>query len=84
MRDELVTVVWEVDDGYVGGSRPQTTEIDLDEFDADMSDITIIRMIEDYIQEDFLQRVTWEVTNESEVIDEIRDALESNDDEEYL
>ncbi len=55
-------VTWEVDDGYVGGSRPQQTEIDDDE----LADCETEKDREDHIamciQDDFSQRVSWSET----------------------
>lgn len=65
---DVVEIEWQIDDGYVGQSRPQTVEIPLDELAAEVdpdddetSSENILRMIEDWIREDFSQRVGWEV-----------------------
>lgn len=52
-------VTWEVVDGYTGGQRLHTTEVDDDDLDACESE----REREDYImesvQDDFERKITW-------------------------
>ena len=57
-------ITWEVEDGYVGKSRPQHLEIGdeelddiIDQFDGRVEDI--MKEIDWYVQEDFEQKVTW-------------------------
>lgn len=72
-----IDVVWEVCDGYVGKSRPQHSKIDISEFDSDMSDAEIEQTILDYVQEDFEERISWDLTyGLSEEIGKVRAALE--------
>ena len=55
-------VTWEVEDGYVGKSRPQTTEIpdeDLEGLDEAQKE----KVIAEAIQEDFDSKITWEITS---------------------
>lgn len=52
-------LTWEVDDGYCGGSRPQHTEVPDDELEECESEEERQQLIEDYIQNDFEQRITW-------------------------
>lgn len=52
-------VYWEVEDGYVGKSRPQSTEISDEDLDACETEEERERLIEDCIQEDFEQMITW-------------------------
>ncbi|MBD3351724.1 MAG: hypothetical protein GF364_09590 [Candidatus Lokiarchaeota archaeon] len=53
-------VRWEVNDGYIGKSRPQYTIIDDDDLDECETEEDREKLIEDMIQEDFEQRITWE------------------------
>jgi hypothetical protein len=71
-----VTVRWEVEDGYVGGSRPQRTHVPLADFDEEMDDGDIANMIEDYVRADFEQNISWEINNEDEAIRVIRKHFE--------
>lgn len=59
-------VTWEVDDGYVGGSRPQTVEVDDNELADCENEEQRRQLIEDYVQEDFENKVTWYITHEED------------------
>lgn len=54
-------IIWQVDDGYVGG-RPQYTTID----DSDLEDFETEeekeQFIQDYIQQEFENRISWYIT----------------------
>ena len=54
-------VKWQVDDGYVSGSRPQTTKIDDDELAECETEEERKELINDYIQNDFEQRISWSI-----------------------
>ncbi len=56
-------VHWEVEDGYVGKSRPQSTEISDEDLDACETAEERERLIEDCIQEDFEQNITWAIVS---------------------
>lgn len=64
---EKITVVWEVGDGYVGKSRPQRTVIDVENdlmCEEEWNELTHeekIENIESIVQEDFEQRITFEI-----------------------
>ena len=53
---------WEVGDGYVGKSRPHYLDIPDEEFD-EMSDEEKTDLIDDYVQQDFDNKVdySWEI-----------------------
>ena len=51
-------VRWQVDDGYVGG-RPQSTEIDDDELEEYETEEDKQWFIDQCVQEDFEQKITW-------------------------
>lgn len=67
-----IKITWQVDDGYAGGSRPQTSILDTDEyFDSHgewgkLSDEKKGAIIDGFIQEEFEQRITWDITNKEE------------------
>lgn len=52
-------VRWQVEDGYMGKSRPQYTKIDDDDWLDCESDDERDLLIEEYIQQDFDERMTW-------------------------
>ena len=54
-------VTWQVDDGYVLGSRPLTTDIDDDELAECETEEERKELINDYIQNDFDQRISWSI-----------------------
>lgn len=58
MKVTNLKVTWECDDGYACGSRPHTTEIDIEGMiwmDAEERE----NHIEECVQEDFNYRVSW-------------------------
>ena len=60
---ELI-VHWEVEDGYVGKSSPQKTKIPFSEFEDDMTEEDIADVINESIQTDFENKITWFVQRE--------------------
>ena len=52
-------VLWEVDDGYAGKSRPQTTIIDDNDLEACETDEERELLINQEIQFDFEQKISW-------------------------
>jgi hypothetical protein len=57
MSDDKFEVTWEADDGYTGGSRPQTFDIDAFELDDCESVADLRRIFWDCVQADFERRV---------------------------
>ncbi len=54
-------ITWQVSDGYVGGSRPHTTEIPDDELEECETEEERQDLINDYIQNDFEQEISWSI-----------------------
>lgn len=54
---------WQIDDGYTGGSRPQSFEISDDELLECESVEEAERLIEDETQTEFEQNTSWYWTN---------------------
>ena len=52
-------VNWEVEDGYIGKSRPQHTVIDDDELAERETEEEKEQLIEECIQDDFNQKISW-------------------------
>ncbi len=50
---------WEIEDGYAGGSRSQTTTIPDDELEMCETDEERRELVYEYIQDDFEQTVRW-------------------------
>ena len=61
--DFNMKVKWEIDDGYIGGSRPQITEIPDDVINGCMDDQEKQMVIDEYIQSDFEKEITWFITD---------------------
>lgn len=57
MKQEYLVVEWEIEDGYVGASRPQKTKIPVEDFEEDMTRDEVQNVLQEYVQEDFEQRV---------------------------
>lgn len=61
-------VIWEVEDGYVGKSRPQETEIPDEDFepyeeDGEIDDKIKQQIIENYVQDDFDANISWAIVS---------------------
>ena len=56
-------VTWQIDDGYAGPSRPQHVEVDDEELAECETDEERERLIEDTVQEDFNQKVSWYIVS---------------------
>lgn len=52
-------VKWEIDDGYVGGSRPQSVWIDPMDIEGCETEEDAEKVIQELIQFDFEQTVRW-------------------------
>lgn len=67
--DAKMEVHWEVEDGYAGKSRPQKFEIDLEDFGGCESDAEYERVLDGYVQEEFVNKIAWFCENYTEVIE---------------
>lgn len=56
-------VTWEIEDGYVGRSRPHYTEVPDDELDECETDEEMEHIIEEYVQTDFDNSISWTITH---------------------
>ena len=54
-------VTWEVEDGYCGKSRPQHCEVDDDELAECKTEEERNKLIEETIQSDFEQNISWHI-----------------------
>jgi hypothetical protein len=75
--DETIEIKYEVEDGYVGKSRPQGFTFDL--FDIIYCDSVYEAMvqIEAAVEEDFRNRITWFIKNYHEVESKVEEYLKS-------
>ena len=59
----MITITWKVDDGYVNPG-PQEVEIDeSDIFEDDMDDKDKQKAIDEFIQEEFEQKISWFISS---------------------
>ena len=65
-------IEWEVEDGYIGGSRPQSLTLISDDFENCKTVEDAMEVVNEAVQEDFRQTVTYKITN----YDEIKKKLE--------
>lgn len=61
-------VNWESEDGYVTGARPQYCSIGEDDIKDDMTDEEIEQVLEDIVQQDFDEKVSFHVKNRGKFI----------------
>lgn len=67
-----IVIEWEVYDGYVGGSRPQETEIDEDLLGMDWSEYDELteyekeEIVNDIIQEQFNEEISWVIKSKED------------------
>ncbi len=61
-------VKYEIDDGYVGGARPQRFNIGADNLEDGMTDAEIEQLLDDMTHEDFLQKASPCIDNRDEFV----------------
>ena len=62
-------VKWEAEDGYCGGSAPQSFYIDAHELEEDMSEEEIVNLFEESLRDEFLQTVHPVAENQDEFVE---------------
>lgn len=68
-------ITWEVNDGYVGGSRPQYSNIDENEI-MDCGDVdSAMDCIFDLIQEDFENNIRWSLSDYDYIKEKVKKLL---------
>jgi len=77
-----VQLIWQVDDGYVGASRPKYSDIYLDEFGEDETDEEIYNRLDEIIEQDFKTNVFAYGKNKSDVLKSIREYQKENKEKE--
>lgn len=71
-----------IDDGYVGGDRPQHFSIDASELDDEMTDDELINFYEETAEECFRQRIGIYTRRRNEFVAWARGALNSREKDE--
>ena len=74
---DTVQITWEVSDGYVSGSRPQRTDIDVRDIDVYLSREDVKELIEYWVQRDFDESVYPAISEKymERAVNEIMEAL---------
>lgn len=67
-REGEFKVIYEVDDGYAGGSAPQSFLMSLDDIDAGMTDEQLLTALYDAAHDDMLQKVSTSINNAGEFV----------------
>lgn len=75
-------VTWETEDGYMGGSRPQHTEVDDGDIESCDTLDEAMQMVSDAIQDDFEQKVTWYMNNRERIEEKVQEILDNREEEE--
>lgn len=82
-KDDAVEVMWEIEDGYAGPSRPQYAYIPHDELMDCSTTAEVLDLIGDYVKAAFDDRISWAVSSRAErdVIELWKDLKEQNGEE---
>jgi hypothetical protein len=64
-----VTVNWEVEDGYMGKSRPQSFDMDLEDFEGCEDHDDYEKALDVAVQEEFNNNISWFAANYNDVIE---------------
>lgn len=62
-------VKYQVADGYAGGARPQSFTVGTGWIEDDMTDQDLANALDELIQEDFEQRISWSGINYDDVLE---------------
>ena len=77
-REGEFKVTYEVDDGYTGGSCPQSFVMSLDDIDPGMTDEQLLMLLYDAATEDMQQKVSASVSNANEFVAWARERINRN------
>lgn len=71
MPDDKINITWEASDGYAGGSAPQHLTLRMSDFADCDTEEEVTKFLEEAIQEDFAQKVSWGCENFSKHVEDI-------------
>lgn len=75
---DMIEVRWEIEDGYVGKARPQSFKIDMDDMVRSCETAEeAARYIDDALQQDFEDKISWYSKNKQDVLDAWRTAYDN-------
>ena len=72
-------ITWEVGYGYMGKSRPKITTIDDEKLLYYETADDAFELICEYVQEDFIQQISWCIRNEDKTMEEVSEFLKAKD-----
>lgn len=70
-----IELSWQVEDGYAGGARPQTTYFDAAEFEGCESREEVQNLLEELMHEELMNKVSWTASNYEVVIESVMASL---------
>ena len=56
MKRDKIKITWYMDDGYAGGSRPQYSSVDREEYNACETELEKEKLIFEIVQQDYDQK----------------------------
>jgi len=59
----MIVITWKVDDGYVNPGPQESTIDEADIFEDDMSEAAKSKAIDEFIQEEFQQKISWFISS---------------------
>ncbi len=77
---DKIEVEWEVNDGYAGGSAPQTTTVLLSEFERDMTPEEVDTELGEMVQGDFETKITFDIQDREKIVQSIMEHLAARSD----
>lgn len=60
---DRIEISWQVEDGYVGKSRPQRTLIEVEDLEFCETEDEVEQLIYDAIGDDFVQTISWAISD---------------------
>jgi hypothetical protein len=80
-KENHIEVTWEIEDGYCGGARPQSSDLSFEDFEEDMSYEEITDRVWELVEEDFKQSISFDIDNLDDLVHKIQEHLEEREDD---
>lgn len=63
-----IDIIWEIEDGYAGGSRPHYLKVDTEDYGdwESMEEKEKSEIIEDEVQNDFNNSISWYISSQED------------------
>jgi hypothetical protein len=72
-----IEITYQVEDGYVGKSRPQGYQLDISGLEFCDSINEAMQYVDEATQEDFENRISWTYSNYDEIVEDVTAYLNS-------